>query len=271
MTPLVSIVIPAFDRPEMLARAIESVFEQTFRDFELIVVDDASELNSADFSQKIIWLRNDENLGPAASRNRGAAAGAGKWIAFLDSDDRWFPEKLARQLEFHDANPELRISQCEEIWIRNGKRARKPRHLAQPAGDIFEECTKRCCISPSAVMIQRDLWEETRGFDEFFRICEDYELWMRIAMYERIGLIEGENLVAKYGGHADQLTGNVEGGIDRWRVPALLSILETGGTNEAQFQALQSALHEKSRIAAKRGTKWFSTNKQGQKRARPAV
>ena len=120
-------------------------------------------------------------------------------------------------------------------------------------------------------MIQRDLWEETRGFDEFFRICEDYELWMRIAMYERIGLIEGENLVAKYGGHADQLTGNVEGGIDRWRVLALLSILETGGTNEAQFQALQSALHEKSRIAAKRSTKWFSTNKQGQKRARPAV
>ncbi len=250
-SPLITIVIPAFDRPDQLAGAIDSVQSQTVTDFELIVVDDASSLDSGDFPEDITWLKNETNLGPAASRNRGANAGRGKWIAFLDSDDTWFPGKLERQIAFHEAHPEIRISQCEEIWIRNGKRVRKPTHLAQPAGEIFAECTRRCCISPSAVMIERSLWDSCNGFDEFFRICEDYELWMRLAVTEEFGLIPGEDLVAKYGGHPDQLTANVEHGIDRWRVLALQKQLNDNRLSEPQFQAVVTALHEKARIAAK--------------------
>ena len=226
----VSVVIPAFNRPRKLKRAVESVFAQTCRSFELFVVDDASTADLSTVQSTVEkaghrWIRLPENFGPAAARNAGAAASTGEWIAFLDSDDRWLPEKLERQLAWHEVHSGFEISQCEEAWIRNGEPVYKPKRLHQPStGRIFDKCVELCCISPSSVMMSRKLWAESGGFDERFRVCEDYELWLRIALNREVGLVPGK-FVEKYGGHDDQLSSSVEA-IDRWRVLALLENLD---------------------------------------------
>ncbi|NNE93034.1 MAG: glycosyltransferase family 2 protein [Verrucomicrobiales bacterium] len=256
----VAVVIPAFGRPRRLRQAVESVLNQEETDFQLVVVDDASPLDFGlsdvrEFVERAghRWIVHSENRGPAASRNTGAAATSAEWIAFLDSDDTWEPRKLAAQLEWHREHPDFQISQCEEGWIRKGKPADKPTHLQQPdSGRIFSESTRRCCISPSAVLMSRDLWNEAGGFDEWFRVCEDYELWLRITARHPVGFVPGK-WVTKFGGASDQLTASVPHGIDRWRIAALLKFLETGNPDGAQFDATISALLEKAAIIGKKG------------------
>src|SRR3972149_3098404 len=104
----------------------------------------------------------------------------GEWLAFLDSDDLWRPRKLAAQLAYHRREPSLQVSQTEEIWIRNGARVNPCRHHAKPSGDIFLPSLDRCLVSPSAVMLQRDLFLAMGGFDESLPVCEDYDLWLRL-------------------------------------------------------------------------------------------
>lgn len=224
--PRVSVVIPTHDRKEILPRALDSVIKQTFSDWELIVVDDGS----TDDTDKMI-LRDypavrycrQENAGVSNARNSGVAMASGEWIAFLDSDDAWLPEKLDRQLSGLAVEPELRLSHTDEIWIRNGRRVNQPKEYAKSGGDIYRRCLPLCCICPSSVLIRKDLFEEVGGFDEAFPACEDYDLWLRITAREPVHYLE-QALVRKYGGHEDQLSTTVWG-LDRYRILALEKIL----------------------------------------------
>ncbi len=224
--PRVSVVIPTHDRKEILPRALDSVINQTFSDWELIVVDDGS----TDDTDKMI-LRDypavrycrQENAGVSNARNSGVAMASGEWIAFLDSDDAWLPEKLDRQLSGLVVEPELRLSHTDEIWIRNGRRVNQPKEYAKSGGDIYRRCLPLCCICPSSVLIRKDLFEEVGGFDEAFPACEDYDLWLRITAREPVHYLE-QALVRKYGGHEDQLSTTVWG-LDRYRILALEKIL----------------------------------------------
>ena len=123
--PLVSVIIPTYNRGWILKEAIDSVLAQDFEDFELIVVDDGSTDNTREildtYGQDIIVLQQ-ANKGVSAARNRGIAEAGGQLVAFLDSDDRWLPRKLSRQVDFFNLNPDAVINQTEEIWIRNGAR-----------------------------------------------------------------------------------------------------------------------------------------------------
>ncbi len=260
MSPI-SIVIPAFNRHERLRRAIESVLSQTGEDFKLVVVDDASDEDLSVLREKVeemghSWLRLRENMGPGAARNRGANAVDTEWIAFLDSDDEWMPEKLVRQREWHKANPTFRISQVQEEWMRNGALVSKPEQWRQKGGDLFSVSVERCAIGPSCVMMRRDLWKETGGFDERYRVCEDYELWLRITRAEPVGLVPGPALVRKHGGHVDQLSTSVPA-LDRFRLVALADLLEKGELTEDQVSLVRNQIGAKARIleagARKRG------------------
>jgi glycosyltransferase involved in cell wall biosynthesis len=255
--PLVSVVIPTYNRWPMIAEAVQSVLAQTFNAFELIVVDDGStddtaRLVSSCDSRLIIF--SQPQAGVAAARNAGVAMSRGKYIAFLDSDDLWSPAKLAIQADFMARNSGVQICQTDEIWIRGGVRVNPKSRHRKPSGDIFRRSLELCLVSPSAVMMTKELFYLAGGFDDSFPVCEDYDLWLRIAAGHTVYLIDSA-LVTKRGGHADQLSRSVWG-MDRFRVMAISKLLRAGLVGEKREWALD-ALRQKTSIlaagAAKRG------------------
>ena len=255
--PLVSVVIPTYNRWPMIAEAVESVLTQTFNPFELIIVDDGSTDNTAHLlrsGDSRLKVFSQPQAGVAAARNAGVAISRGKYIAFLDSDDLWSPAKLAIQADFMERNSAVHICQTEEIWIRGGVRVNPKSRHRKPGGDIFRRSLELCLISPSAVMMTKELFHWAGGFDESFPVCEDYDLWLRIAVGHPVFLIDSP-LVTKRGGHADQLSRSLWG-MDRFRVLAIAKLLRAGLVDEKKQWALD-ALRQKTSIlaagAAKRG------------------
>ena len=123
--PQISVIIPTYNRGWILKEAVDSVLSQHYTDFELIVVDDGSTDNTLALLQTYkgrLKILQQENLGVSAARNLGIENSCGQYIAFLDSDDLWLPEKLSFQLEFFILHREALICQTEEMWIRNGVR-----------------------------------------------------------------------------------------------------------------------------------------------------
>ncbi len=248
--PTVSVIIPAYNRCQMLKQAVDSVLAQEITDFELIVTDDGSTDHTQemlrDYQNRILVIRQ-ENRGVSAARNRGIVSSSGDLIAFLDSDDLWMPEKLSEQVAFFDSNPDALICQTEEIWIRNGVRVNPKKRHKKLSGMIFEPSLLLCLVSPSAVMIRRSLFDEVGLFDETLRACEDYDLWLRIGCRYPIFLID-KPLIVKRGGHADQLSG--EPGLDQFRIQSLKKMLGSGELSAEQTMAAVKVLKEKCAVYA---------------------
>jgi len=248
--PLVSVVVPTFNRAGQIGAAVDSVLTQTYPHWELIVVDDGSQdetpLVLSAYGERIRTIRQ-ENLGVSAARNRGILAAGGEFITLLDSDDYWLPDKLAAQVVFFQQHPAMRLCQTEEIWVRNGRRVNPKTRHRKFAGMIFEKTLPLCLISPSAVMLRRSLLDEVGLFDETLPACEDYDLWLRITWKYPVGLIETP-LIVKRGGHADQLSAMPE--LDKYRIRAIVKILEQGCLSPSQTAAAEAMLAEKCRIYA---------------------
>jgi len=250
MAPLVSVIIPTYNRAALVAAAVASVKAQTYRDFEIIVVDDASTdgtFEALTTGREFRVLRHPHRRGVAAARNLGVAAARGEWLAFLDSDDLWLPDKLARQFLLLEGQPELRLCQTDETWVRRGVRVNKPAAHRKVAGQIFLPSLGRCMISPSAVMLNRRLLEDHGGFDETLPAAEDYDLWLRLTWRYEVGLVD-EPLVIKRGGHPDQLS--CQWGIDRFRIRALVKLLAEPDLPEAYARAARQMLAAKGAIYA---------------------
>lgn len=255
--PAVSVVVPTYDRMAMLAEALASVAGQTFRDFEVIVVDDGS--RDATFQlvrsyPQARYLRLAQR-GVAAARNAGIDAAKGDWIAFLDSDDLWLSHKLSAQLRFFRTSSCFAVCQTEEIWVRDGRRINPRRYHRKPSGRILKPSLRRCLISPSAVMLDRSVFRVAGLFDTSLPVCEDYDLWLRVAANFHVGLVS-EPLVIKRGGHADQLSKRYWG-MDRFRVASLCRLLASDMLEGEEREEAARVLAEKAAIlargAAKRG------------------
>ncbi|MDI6852829.1 MAG: glycosyltransferase family A protein [Deltaproteobacteria bacterium] len=248
---LISVIIPTFNRAHWVAEAVASVLAQSFKDFEVLVVDDGSTDATlealAPFWGNCTILRLAERRGVSAARNLGIAAARGEWLAFLDSDDLWLPDKLARQTAYLQENPGLLICQTDEIWLRRGKRVNPPLTHKKVGGRIFAQSLERCLISPSAVMLHRRLLDEVGTFDEALPAAEDYDLWLRIAWRYEVGLVP-EPLVIKRGGHPDQLSRRW--GLDRWRIEALLKLVQEPDLPEVYREAAARTLARKAAIYA---------------------
>jgi glycosyltransferase involved in cell wall biosynthesis len=246
--PTVSVIVPTYNRRELLPRALASVLAQGCSEpVELIVVDDGStdgsaSLVAADFPT--VTVIRQENRGVSAARNAGIRVARGPWIALLDSDDHWLEHKLERQLRALGAQPELRLCHTEEIWIRKGLRVNPMKQHQKAGGWIYQRCLPRCCISPSSVLIRRDLFTDVGLFDEGLPACEDYDLWLRVCAQEPVLFLD-EPLIIKTGGHEDQLSRKFWG-MDRFRIRALEKILSTGelaaGDREATLAMLVNKL-----------------------------
>ncbi len=226
--PLVSVIIPTFNRLGFLKEAVESVEKQSCRDFELIIVDDGSTDSTGGYLKGFPakYIRLEHSGFPGRVRNAGAKAAEGKYLAFLDSDDLWEPEKLARQIEYLAANPKIEICHTREVWLRNGRVVSQSKQRHKRSGNIFNHALKKCIIGPSTVMLSSRLFAETGGFREDMEIAEDYELWLRITNGYEVGYID-EPLVVKRGGHRDQLSERY-GQIEIFRIKALQKNLEAG-------------------------------------------
>lgn len=225
--PLVSTIIPTFNRAETIMRAVESVLIQDYQPHELIVVDDGSEDETESLLKPLadkgaLLLIKQDNRGVSAARNRGLEAARGELIAFLDSDDQWLPGKIRAQVEYFQDNPEAVLVQTQERWLRRGRRVNPGRKHLKKAGDIFMESIKLCLISPSATMLKKSLLAEVGFFDENLAACEDYDLWLRILAGHPAGLIDREYLI-RHGGRPDQLS--AAHSLDKFRVMALEKIL----------------------------------------------
>ena len=243
----ISVVIPTHNRALYLPRAVGSVLAQERVELELIVVDDGSTDNTqevlAGYRDSRLQVVCQARMGVAAARNRGIEAGRGEYVALLDSDDEWLPQKLSRQLAFHREGG-WAVTQTEETWIRRGRLVQPQRKHAKKSGWIFAPSLDLCLVSPSCSMFSRSFWEDVGPFDERLPACEDYDLWLRAGLRYPVGLLP-EPLVRKFGGHADQLSRKIIG-LDLYRIYSLVSLLQHPCLGKEQRGLVESALRERA-------------------------
>jgi glycosyltransferase involved in cell wall biosynthesis len=248
---LVSVIIPTCNRAASLERAVNSVLAQTFTNRELIVVDDGSTDSTPEILEQYngsLLALSQQRRGVSAARNLGISHANGKLLAFLDSDDEWLPEKLARQLEFYDESDDSFICHTDEVWLRDGKVIRQKKKHAKQGGRFFERSLQLCLISPSAVLVSRDLLDRVGWFDEQLPAGEDYDLWLRVTAFHSVFFVP-EPLVIKHGGHSDQLS-RIIPAIDRFRIRSIVKILANSELNPRYREAAVHELDRKCKIVA---------------------
>ena len=266
----VSVIIPTYNRGEVVLRALRSVFAQDHAVDQVIVVDDGSTDDTIERVERNfpgVELIVQTNHGVSHARNRGIERARNEWLAFLDSDDEWLPGKITAQLAAIMSDGISRVCHSDEIWVRNGRRVNPMNKHRKYGGDIFLHCLPRCVMSPSSVVLHRSVVEELGGFDETLPVCEDYDLWLRIACQTTV-LYVPEKLLIKYGGHEDQLSRS-SWGMDRYRIQALEKLLLSEVLSETQSQKAIAEMLRKIEIyvaGAGRRHRWQEVQRYTQKR-----
>ena len=204
--PLVTACVGTFNRERYLRETLDGVFAQTYPRMEVIVVDDAStdgsaRLIEAEYGSRLQFVRLPENSGrPAVPRNVAARRAKGDYVAFLDSDDGWYPERLTRQVAFLEAHPDIPFCHAYCHLLDEDSKILGVRHegALPPTGDCFRELARHCFISISSVLVRRSLLDEVGLFNEDprYRAREDYEWFMRIARRHPVGLVD--EVLARY-------------------------------------------------------------------------
>jgi|GEM_PF-1846772 glycosyltransferase involved in cell wall biosynthesis len=183
----VSIIIPAYNSEKTIEKAIRSALQQTYSDFEIIIVDDASTdktkkiINSFEDS-RIIYLKHKKNSGgPAKSINTGIKNSKGDYIAILENDDEWLPTKLEKQLELYEKiSSFVGLVSCNVAYINNNTKKIK-KYKKNIRNKIFIESLKRCTVhSLSSVLIKKEVFNEVGLFDERIKIAADIDMYIRI-------------------------------------------------------------------------------------------
>jgi len=208
-SPTVSVIIPTYNRAHLVGRAIQSVLDQTYKDFEIIVVDDGSTDNTEEIvngfgDHRIRYIRHKENRGAAAARNTGIKAARGEYIAFQDSDDEWLPEKLEKQIRvFETAPPEVGVVYTDMLRISENGKTEYWHSPSITNGGLINPKTSDYQVMGLGIqstLIRKDCFDKVGLFDEKFTRFIDLELFIRLSKHYRFEHIK-EPLV-KY--HATQ-------------------------------------------------------------------
>lgn len=189
--PLVSVIIPAHNACTTLVRALRSVVSQTYRPLEIVVVDDASVDGTGDIARNFAGLpirleTLDQQSGAAAARNRGIAASSGEYIAFLDADDEWAPQKTAIQLAILMKDQSLSFVTCEADLVAPDGRFMcviNPNRARPHGPEAWKTLLRHPCVGTPCVMARRDLLQQIGGFNPTLWIGEDQDLWIRLALH----------------------------------------------------------------------------------------
>lgn len=194
---LVSVIIPTYNRPEYVRKAVESVMAQTFQDWELILVDDGSIDGTNEVLQS--YVRQDRRIralrqangGTAAARNAGLREASGRYAAFLDDDDEWLPQMLAVEVAFMESHPEIGLcySRLQILREVNGK-IDDSTVFPKVMGTGFPDLLTRCLIMPSTAIIRRSCLTEVGGFDPAYALQDDFDLWLRFVQRFKIAALD---------------------------------------------------------------------------------
>ena len=190
-----SVVIPTYNAAGTVKAAIESVLAQTYRDFEVVVIDDGStdptENVVREFGPRVRYFKQ-RNQGVSSARNAGIAQSRGEYLAFLDSDDLWLPQKLAEEIPLLEADPRLGLVYCD--WaVVSGETVLQNSYLKDlPAasGYVFDDLIQSGFILTSGVVVRRACLDDVGDFDKSLAIAQDYDLWLRISYKWRIQLVD---------------------------------------------------------------------------------
>ena len=223
----ISIIIPTLNRIKYLPRALDSALNQTYKASEIIVVDNGSSDGTLELLKEkypLIRLLEEKKIGVSAARNKGIISSKSDWVAFLDSDDAWDKKKLEVQKNALLSNStNYKLVHTEEVWFKNNVRTNQMKKHQKFGGYIFEKCLPLCCISPSSVLIEKNIFNQVGFFDEDLPVCEDYDLWLKICSKEKVLFID-QKLTFKYGGHNDQLSKS-HWGMDRFRIKSIENLV----------------------------------------------
>jgi glycosyltransferase involved in cell wall biosynthesis len=211
---LVTVVIPCYNQAHFLTEAIESVLSQTYRRFEIVVVDDGSTDETSEVASRYpqqhqhhqqVRLIRQENQGPSVARNTGIRHAKGEYLVFLDADDRLLPRALEAGVEQLEAHPECAFSsgRCDHVAVDGTPLPHTPRLHVE--GDPYLALLRRCYIWPPAVVVyRRSVFEAVGGFDTSLRSAEDYEMYLRVA--RRFAVCHHTEVVAQYRQHEASVT-----------------------------------------------------------------
>ncbi|MGA1862150.1 glycosyltransferase [Deferribacter thermophilus] len=198
---MVSVIIPVKDRIDSLKDAIESVLWQTYKNFEIIIIDDGSSIDIkkelTPYLNLIKFIKLENNLGVSAARNTGIKAAKGEFIAFLDSDDLWLPKKLEMQLNYMEKEG-VEVCHTNEFWYKKGKFINQGKKHEKFGGHILLKILDHCRISPSSFIAKKTVFEKVGYFDEHLKIAEDYDLWLRVSLFYKIGYLKTPLIVKRF-------------------------------------------------------------------------
>jgi glycosyltransferase involved in cell wall biosynthesis len=206
--PKVSVIIPTYNRPGMLCEAIESVLSQTYKDYEIVVVDDGSTDNTKEvvkkYGDKLRYFYQN-NQGPSAARNQGVDRSSGAYLAFLDDDDLWLPNFLETHVRTLDEEGDLAFV-CSGAYVVN-ETGKQIDIWKMRASNSFLDLYHMNFVLTLTVLLRRQCFDAVSGFDRRFKICQDYDLWLRLAMKYKFRY--QDMLLAKYRLHKGNISKNL--------------------------------------------------------------
>ncbi len=299
--PVVSVIIPVHNRAELCRQATESATAALEgMNAEVIVVDDGSDADGSDGDISSALSIKAGNVRPGQSarstkhetvslslhriarsgmpghvRNVGVGLAGGRYLAFLDSDDLWYPDKIRAQLEELRATG-VRMVHCRERWIRGGREISQRRHRHQRRGDIFKDALVKCIVGPSTFVIERALFEMSGGFRDDMRVAEDYELALRLLAFEPVAYVD-HPLVEKRDHDGPQLS-HMYSHIEGFRIRALGDLLadmlearaagesgsDSGAKGRTELRELLDAIDAVGAIHAENSSgRWFPRTRWG--------
>jgi glycosyltransferase involved in cell wall biosynthesis len=212
--PTVSVIIPTHNRAHLITKAIKSVLNQTYQEFELIVVDDASTDNTEEvvksFSDnRIRYIPQKTNLGGSAARNTGIKAAKGEYIGFLDDDDEWLTEKLQKQInKFQKLPDDFGLVYTGQVVVSEKRRESLYSLIPKLRGNVYNNLLGSCILGSATPIVKKRCFKKAGFFDETLPSCQDWDMWIRISKYYKFDYVP--NILAKQYSHGNQISLTLE-------------------------------------------------------------
>lgn len=224
---MVSVIITTYKRtPEIVQRAAQSVLKQTYKNLELIIVDDSPstyEFRDAvkkmvfSLGDKVCYIQHENNMGACAARNTGLSCAKGEYVAFLDDDDEWLPEKIEKQVEIVEKDGDVALVYCGRYSYYTKENNEVLQNTEFHRGMVFDKLILENFIgSTSFPLLRKSCIDKLGGFDVEMKASQDYELWLRIAKEYKVDYVETP-LVRYYYHEGEQITKNHAYKVDAYK------------------------------------------------------